>query len=50
MKANKPVLPLLILSVVGSVIGYVLTNSIKFGVCIANETVTEASCINFTSD
>jgi len=37
---------LFILSVIGLGVGYVLTNSIKFGICIANEVVTEASCIN----
>lgn len=35
------------LSLIGTGVGYILTNSIKFGLCIANEVVTEASCINF---
>ena len=38
---------LLVLSLIGFGIGYVLTNSIRFNLCIVNETITEASCINF---
>ena len=44
---NKHTLSLFTLSLIGFGIGYVLTNSIKFGVCIANNVVTDASCINF---
>lgn len=43
---NKQILIPLILSVVGFVVGYVLTNSIKFWICISNNVVTDASCIN----
>lgn len=34
------------LSLVGFAVGYVLTNSIKFGICISNNVVTDALCIN----
>ncbi|MDO8624141.1 MAG: hypothetical protein Q7R54_02185 [bacterium] len=44
---NKLILGLLALSLVGFGIGYVLTNSIKFGICMANNVITDASCINF---
>lgn len=43
---NKQILIPLVLSLVGFVVGYVLTNSIKFGICISNNVVTDASCIN----
>ncbi len=43
---KKPFLFFLVSAVITGV-GYVLTNSIEFGICIANQTVTEASCINF---
>ena len=35
-----------IFSLIGLGIGYVLTNSIQFGMCKVDELVTEASCIN----
>lgn len=47
MNTKKLTIFLAVLSAAASAIGYVLTNSIKFGICIANEIVTEASCINF---
>lgn len=47
MNNRKLNILLLVLSVIGLGVGYVLTNSIKFGICIANPTVTQASCINF---
>lgn len=37
----------LVLSLVGFGVGYILTNSIKFGMCVANDRITDASCINF---
>ncbi len=43
---NKQILVPLILSLIGFGVGYVLTNSIKFGICISNDVVTDASCIN----
>lgn len=47
MRTKQLTFLLLVLSLAGAGIGYVLDNSIKFGICIANSTVTEASCINF---
>jgi hypothetical protein len=44
---NKQIIGLLAFSLIGFGIGYVLTNSVKFGICIANNVVTDASCINF---
>lgn len=46
MSNLKKTIPLGI-SVLGAVSGYVLTNSIEFGICEANEVITEAGCINF---
>lgn len=43
---NKQILIFLALSLVSFVVGYILTNSIKFGICISNNVVTDASCIN----
>lgn len=43
---NKQILIPLVLSIVGFVVGYILTNSIKFGICISNNVVTDALCIN----
>lgn len=34
-------------SILTSIFGYIFTNSIKFGFCIADGIVTQASCINF---
>ncbi|MEK7530424.1 MAG: hypothetical protein AAB573_01005 [Patescibacteria group bacterium] len=36
-----------VLSLIGFGVGYWLTNSIQFGLCVANEVTTDASCINF---
>ena len=47
MSIKNSLLPLGVFAAVASATGYVLTNSVKFGICVANETVTEASCINF---
>jgi uncharacterized membrane protein len=47
MNTKRITFGLLVLSLVGFGVGYVFTNSIQFGLCIANETITEASCINF---
>src|SRR3989344_4288697 len=47
MNTRKKIVGLLILSVIGFGIGYVLTNSIQFNMCTVNKTITEASCINF---
>ena len=47
MSIRKGLILLSLVSIVGTAIGYVLTNSIKYGICIANEIVTEASCISF---
>lgn len=44
---KKIIFWLLILSFVGFVIGYILTNSIQFNICTVSEIITEASCINF---
>lgn len=43
---NKQIIIPFVLSLVGFGVGYVLTNSIKFGICISNNVVTDASCIN----
>lgn len=43
---NKQILIPSALSLVGFAIGYVLTNSVKFGICLSNTVVTDASCIN----
>lgn len=43
---NKQILIPFALSLVGFGVGYILTNSIKFGICISNNVVTDASCIN----
>jgi len=45
MKRSKIILAF-IFSLIGLGIGYVLTNSIQFGMCKVDELVTEASCIN----
>lgn len=34
------------ISLLGLGVGYVLTNSVEFGICIANSTVTDARCLN----
>jgi len=34
-------------SMVGIIVGYILTNSTKFNICVLNQTITEATCINF---
>ena len=47
MNTRKITIRLLIISLVGFVVGYVLTNSIQFNICTVNKTITEASCINF---
>ena len=47
MKTRKLASGLLVLSLVGFGIGYILTNSIKYGLCIANAIVFDASCVNF---
>ncbi|MGB4076102.1 MAG: hypothetical protein WBK28_00140 [Minisyncoccia bacterium] len=38
---------LFILFLLGTLLGYYFMNSIEFGICIFNQTITEASCINF---
>ncbi len=40
-------LSLFVLSIIGFGVGYILTNSTQFNICIANEVVTDATCINF---
>lgn len=47
MKSSQLLFASLVVSLVGLGLGYILTNSIQFGICIANEKITEASCINF---
>ena len=47
MNQRRTISWLLAISLLGFGIGYVLTNSIKFGICIANNMITDASCINF---
>ncbi|MGB3921981.1 MAG: hypothetical protein WBL19_01700 [Minisyncoccia bacterium] len=42
----KTIILFLIPSIILLIVGYVFTNSIKFNICIVNETVTEAACIN----
>ena len=46
MISRKYTLPALTVSVVGAVVGYVLTNSIKFGICSYAE-VRDPVCLNF---
>ena len=46
MKTRKIVILLLVLSAALSALGYVFTNSVDFGLCVANEVVVEAVCIN----
>ena len=45
MSNKKLYIPLLV-SILGAVIGYVLTNSIQFGICLSTASTVEASCIN----
>ena len=45
--SRKKILGLFILSLISFGIGYVLTNSIKFGICISDGILQDASCINF---
>ncbi len=47
MNIKKIILDLLVISLVGFGIGYLLTNSVQFEICIVNEVVTDASCVNF---
>ncbi|KKT14132.1 MAG: hypothetical protein UW83_C0036G0003 [Parcubacteria group bacterium GW2011_GWD1_44_9] len=51
MRYNKSmgnkILSLLALSAIGFGVGYILTNSTQFNICIANKVVTDAACINF---
>src|SRR3989344_3859201 len=44
---DKKISVLFACSLAGLGIGYVLTNSVGFGLCISNGVVSEASCINF---
>ena len=44
---DKKISVLFACSLAGLGIGYVLTNSVRFGLCISNGVVSEASCINF---
>lgn len=48
IKGMKGVVGLLLaISLFGCAVGYVLTNSVDFGICIANEYATDAGCLNF---
>ncbi len=47
MDLRNILLSLLALAVFGLIGGYILTNSVHFGLCISNSTVVDASCINF---
>ncbi len=38
---------LFVFSLVGFGVGYVLTNSIQFKICVVNKIITDAGCINF---
>ncbi len=47
MNTKKITFWLLILCFIGLGAGFILTNSIKFDICVVNEVTTDASCINF---
>ena len=47
MSTRKIASLFLIVSLVGFVVGYVLTNSIQFKICTVTNVVTDARCINF---
>ncbi|HEY4494188.1 MAG TPA: hypothetical protein VJB95_02030 [Candidatus Paceibacterota bacterium] len=47
MDKRKSISILFMVSMVGIIVGYILTNSTKFNICVLNQTITEATCINF---
>ena len=47
MNPRKPTLWFFIFSIVGFGIGYVLTNSVKFGICVYDGLRRDPACLNF---